>query len=50
MEVALVCFFDNCHIIPVFAFFNAGAAFFRAGGNSGFPVKASVTSRDAKKV
>ena len=44
MEEALIYFLITVISYPFLALFNAGAAFFRAGGNSGFPMRVSVIS------
>lgn len=44
MEKALSYFLVTVLSYPFLALFNAGAAFFRAGGNSKFPMKVSVIS------
>lgn len=44
MDNALSYFFVTVLSYPFLALFNAGAAFFRAGGNSKFPMKVSVIS------
>lgn len=44
MEEALVYFLITVISYPFLALFNAGAAFFRAGGDSRFPMKVSVIS------
>lgn len=44
MEQAQIYFLITVLSYPFLALFNAGAAFFRAGGNSGFPMKVSVIS------
>lgn len=44
MEDSLVYFFITVLSYPFIALFNAGAAFYRAGGNSGFPMKISIFS------
>jgi putative MATE family efflux protein len=44
MEGCLVYFLITVLSYPFLALFNAGAAFFRAGGNSRFPMKVSVIS------
>jgi putative MATE family efflux protein len=44
MEGCLVYFLITVISYPFLALFNAGAAFFRAGGNSKFPMKVSVIS------
>lgn len=44
MDNSLVYFLITALSYPFLALFNAGAAFFRAGGNSKFPMKVSVVS------
>lgn len=44
MENSLVYFFITVLSYPFLALFNAGSAFFRAGGNSKFPMQVSVIS------
>ena len=44
MEEALIYFLITVISYPFLALFNAGAAFFRAGGKSGFPMRVSVIS------
>lgn len=44
MENALVYFFITGLSYPFLAMFNAGSAFYRAGGNAKFPMKVSVIS------
>lgn len=44
MENSLVYFLVTVLSYPFLALFNAGAAFYRAGGNSKFPMKVSVIS------
>lgn len=44
MEASLIYFFITALSFPFIALFNAGSAFYRAGGNSRFPMKVSVIS------
>lgn len=44
MENAKIYFFLSVLSYPFIALFNAGAAFYRAGGNSKFPMKVSIIS------
>lgn len=44
MDNSLIYFLITVLSYPALAMFNAGAAFFRAGGNSKFPMKVSVIS------
>mgnify|MGYP002671930792 CR=1 FL=1 len=44
MEDSLIYFFITALSYPFIALFNAGSAFYRAGGNSKFPMKISVIS------
>lgn len=44
MQQSLIYFLITVLSYPFFALFSAGSAFFRAGGNSGFPMRVSLIS------